>query len=130
MKTEITEIKTKQKILNKLPFSLDSLIGDYYICFPIIDSRVKDVNGMEMMMVDNKSGSEKKPEPIIICKSNKAKDTSHKSLLGFGDLSFSRKFDFILFCELNSYKLSKHELDELKDLECYLVHKDNILFGF
>lgn len=127
MRVEADKIKEFDKLLKKT--SLDAFLTTSYIVFPIdTTKKAKEIEGMELMMVDNKSGSEKKPEPVLVYYKPATKDKS--SVIGFADLTFARKFDFTLACELTGEKLSKKDVDSLYDYDCYLVDKQNLLIAF
>ena len=86
----------------------------------------KILGSVQFDFVDNKFGSEKMPDPVLMM----YKKEEHPVVLAYCDTTYARKFDFVTFCELTGEKLSKGD-DELFDsLDCYLVDRSNILLGF
>lgn len=125
MKIEREQIKKVTKILKDIKYiPLKGSRSD--IVFLIDTAKTKEIDGLQLDFVDNKFGSEKMPDPVLMMNN----DEEHPVALAYCDTTFARKFDFVSFCELSGIKLSKNDEELLEQLDCFLVAKENILIAF
>lgn len=124
MKIEIKQIKKITKILKDIKYI--PIVGNSDIVFPIETAKTKDIDGIQFDFVDNKFGSEKMPDPVLMMH----KSEEHPVILAYCDTTYARKFDFVTFCELMGERLSNSDEEMLDKLECYIVDRSNILLGF
>lgn len=123
MKIEREEIKGTIKFLKEINYK--PIAGEYKIVFPINPEATKEVDGLELELVNNKFGSEKMPEPAL-----ELKESKEGAVLTYCDFTYARKFDILTYCDLTNNKLSKNATKLFSNLECFLVNKNNILVSF
>lgn len=123
-KDEITRIKNLlNKILAKSPTSNYSKV---VIGFPIDSSFEKSIDGFSITGSNKEAyGKEKKPEAMVCYILDDSQDFIR---LGYGDTTFSKKFDFLSFCDLFGLKVPKGEISFLEEIDCVLLEKENLFF--
>lgn len=99
-----------------------------YIFFPILEREIKEEGGLELVVNNTKeAGSRHMATPgFVLLPKGDEKEKSIRFGLAYGDIRFSPTFDFLQYLDLYGVKLSKKELEDIKELDCYLVIEDNI----
>lgn len=129
MKIERKDIKATVKLLKEIKYNP---IGQRSsIVFPINAEKTKDVDGIDLSLVDNKFGSEKMPDPCIILEVEET-EKGNKTDISFGycDLTYARKFDITTYCKIVGCRMSTKNEEILEGLDCHLVADQNILIKF
>jgi len=129
MKILKNNIDSFRKELTRIKYQ--PMFGNSVIVFAIDKSKTRNMDGISLEINDKKFGSEKTPDPVLVLQQEtreNVKDSSYV-LLGFADLTFGRKFDFVQYCELANCKISKKQEALFDNVECYLVDKNSILMA-
>lgn len=121
MKIERKNLKEMIKFLKEIDLKM---IDDTKskIVFPVDMENTKEIDGLDLTLVNNKFGSEKLPEPCLELLTER-----QGALLSYCDLTYGRRFDIVVMCDLLGIKLSKKAREAFNNVECYLVNEQNIL---
>lgn len=122
-KEDITRLK---KALKKIKFT-EIVDTKVIIAFPLDMTVEKSISGFTLSNSTKETyGKEKKPEAVVCIMLDQVEDNIH---LGYADTTFSKKFDFVSFCDLFDFSLSKNDAAWLDELECVLLDKENLFFA-
>lgn len=131
MKKLLTEdIKKATKLLEKLNF-IPTKKNKSTLFFPISYKKLVEDDGFSLEKKNESKGSSiySTPGLLVDTEINVKEKLETVVRLGYAQIEYSPTIDIEIFAELTNSKLSKKDIEYLKDFECYLVKDDYILLS-